>query len=487
MKTISIYYIVIAAYVIAVFGISGIFIKKSKVSYEEYTVASKSLGFTYTFFTYFSTWLSGSIILGLAAMSFKWGLYQYWFIAITFIMGSISGPIFLTRIRKLNVLTVGDFFALRYPENQKIVRLLVSFSMLSRNTSIIGAQFSTVAFFISMGFNIDFHKALFLSGALIIFYTAVGGLRGVASTHIMQGLFQIIGLPLLLVYVVKNAGGLSDIVYFYGEIDGLSYLNIFGGSSKFTEMAFLIFAPGLFFIIEDQSTWQRIISTKNDKVAFWGYTAPLGAALIWLLIPCLVGVFTKAIFPSFTAYPVAFLDFLFSLPETATLFIIFSILSASVSTCDSYLLASGVIFSQDIVHKIFFVNSSRNLVTVTRIGIVISGIVGLYASTRIFDVFELHMAGAYIGGSILTVPYLLTWFSRRMNGMGIITGMLAGVATFVLLLGNFNYSETMLLSMIANVIVASIVCLLFNKSKESAINETYYFSDKFKGVHNIPR
>lgn len=251
-------------------------------SYEEYTIASKSLGFIFTFFTYFSTWISGATILGLATISFEWGLYQYWFIAVTYIMGAVSGPIFLTRIRELNVMTIGDFFALRYPKEEKLVRFLVSISMLTRNVSIIGAQITTIAFFVSLGFGIQFTTGLILTTILIVFYTSLSGMWGVAGTDVIQGLIQIIGLPIMIFYVVQSAGGLTGIYDFYQQIGGSSYLNIFSGPSKTAEIALLFVAPGFFFLIEDQTTWQRVQSAKSVKVAFWGYLAPLGAALLWI-------------------------------------------------------------------------------------------------------------------------------------------------------------------------------------------------------------
>lgn len=473
-----------------VLSISAVFTKKSIKSYNEYTVASTSLGFFFTFFTYFSTWISGATIIGLATMSFKWGLYQYWFLAVTYIMGAVSGPVFLTRIRELNVYTVGDFFALRFPAHEKIVRLLVAVSMICRNITIIGAQFTTVAFFISIGFNVDFNKVLYLTGAFIVVYTALSGLWGVAGSDIFQGIIQLIGIPVLIFYIIRYAGGLDGIFSFYDKIDGTSYLKIFESANNTTEIFFLLLAPGLFFIIEDQATWQRIVSSKTEKVAFWGYLAPIGAALLWLLTPCLIGVFSKAVFPNFTAYPVALLDFIFSLPQPATLIIMFAILSAAIATSDTYLLASGVIFSQDIMRKVFNIRASDDrLIFLTRIGIALSGLLGMAAGMRVYDIFELYLLGAYFGGSVLTVPYLLTWFSKKINGVGLIAGILCSIVSFIVCTQFlfFSYSVSMLISMVLNYLFARFFCLAGKPPKQEDVDSTYYFSPKFHNISNIPK
>lgn len=405
-------------------------------------------------------------------------------------MGAISGPIFLTRIRSLRVQTVGDFFALRFPDNEKVIRVLVSLSMLSRNITIIGAQFTTIAFFVSIGFNIDFNRTLYFTVFFIIAYTALSGLWGVAGTDILQGTIQIIGIPILFLYIIRSAGGFQEVFEFYRLIDGTSYLNIFANTNKGSEFLLLLLAPGLFFIIEDQTTWQRINSAKSEKVAFWGYLAPIGAALIWALVPCLIGIFSKSIFPNFTAYPIALLDFIFSLPQPATVLVLFAIVSASVATCDSYLLASGIILSRDIVSKVFMIDASEEkLIFATRAGILITGVLSLYAGMQVYDIFELYMLGAYIGGSILTVPYLLAWFSRSMNGIGLIAGVISSILSFYLciLIYDLNYSISMIISMSANAIFSYFFHFIGQPPSKESVYATYYFSSRFSTIRNIPK
>lgn len=483
-------YVWILVYVIVILLTSLFFIRKSVESYGDYAVANRSLGFVFTFFTFFSTWISGATIIGLATLTFKWGVYQYWFIAVTYLMGAISGPLFLMRIRKLNVFSIGDFFALRYRRWKNVIKCMLGISMICRNITIIGAQFTTVAFILSIGFGVDFHKALIFTAIFIVLYTSLSGLWGVAGTDIIQGFIQMIGLPVLIYSIVQKSGGITDILSFYHQINGEAFLNIFYESTKSFHMLFLFLAPGLFFLIEDQISWQRIQSAKNDKVAFWGYLAPIGAALLWTLVPAFLGVFSKTIFPNFTAFPVALIDFILSLPYPAMLIIIFAILSAAISTADSYLLASGVIVSRDLIRNSFSERRSDGWnIQITRIGIILTGILSLFASWKIYDIFELFMLGAYIGGSVLTVPYLLTWFSKRMNGPGIIAGMALGAGAFSLcILGlHYSYPVAMIIAMFINVSVSYGVCAITGRPDQDEVNATYYFSQKFKKISHEKR
>ena len=483
------YYFWLQVYVFVIFAISGYFIRKSISSFDEFAVANRSLGFTFTFFTYFSTWISGATIVGLAGMTFKWGIYQYWLIGAAYIMGALAAPIFLTRIRHLHVYTIGDFFSLRFPKHEKIIRILVATSIVFRNLTIIGAQFSTIAFFISISFGIDFYFALSMSALFITSYTAFSGMWGSAGTDVVQGLFQLIGLPLLLLFVIKSSGGLVNIFDFYDKIGGAQYLDIFGISGKAKEVIFFLVAPGLFFLMEDQATWQRINSAKTDKIAFWGYLAPVGAAMIWILFPSYIGVFSKTIFPGFTAFPVALVDYILLLPKAASILILMAIISAAVSTCNTYLLASGLSLTQDIYKKVFRENASeKELIIMISLFIIVVGICSFLTSILIYDIFDLYLLGAFIAGSILAVPYLMAWFSKRMNSAGIIFGMIAGGSCFFILVYklNLSYAYAMALSLVINFVSANIICLIGPRPSEIDIAKTYYFSNKFKNIKNIP-
>ena len=423
-------------------------------------------------------------------MTLKWGIYQYWVIGVAYLIGAFAAPIFLTRIRKLNVLTIGDFFAMRFPIYERAIRILVVFSIVFRNITIIGAQFSTIAFFVSLSFGVNFYLALCFASMLIISYTALSGMWGSAGTNVIQGLFQLVGLPLLLLLIIQYAGGLNNIFDFYDKIGGGQYLSIFGSTTKVKEVIIFLIAPGLFFMMEDQATWQKIISAKSEKVAFWGYLAPVGAAMIWILFPCYIGVFSKTIFPSFTAFPVALVDFILSLPTSATIIILLAIISAAVSTCNTYLLTSGLSLTQDIYKKIIRKNASeRELVMVISGFIVFVGILSFTASVVIYDIFDLYILGAFIAGSILAVPYLLVWFSKAMNSMGIIAGMLSGGTSFFLLVFQFDftYGYSMAISLLINFICAYVFHFFGIPAQEIDVNRTYYFSHIFNNVRNIPK
>jgi Na+/proline symporter len=184
------------------------------------------------------------------------------------------------------------------------------------------------------------------------------------------------------------------------------------------------------------------------------------------------------------------LEFILSLPTVALVLIMFAILSAAVSACDSYLLAAGMIISHDILRNIFNVGKSERMsITTTRLGIALCGGMGYFAGLQVYDIFELYMLGAYIGGAVITVPYLLAWFSKRMNGVGIIAGVLTGFASFCVCIryADLGYSFSTVVSMVVNLAACYLFCLASKRPSPESVESTNYFSSKFSGVSNIPR
>lgn len=479
----------VVGYVFALIFISLFFAKKTVNSFEEYSLAGRSLGFVYIFLTYFGTWISGGVILGLAASAFKWGLYQYWIIGVAYCFGFLTGPLFVTRIHKLKLYTLGDFFALRYPEYAQVIRILVAATIILRNVTIIGAQLSTIGFLLMITLRTSFLKSVFIAMFVMVIYTALSGLRGIVATDMIQGLLQAVGLPVLLFFIYYRAGGGANVMEFYSNIGGSHYLDLFGGLGGLKKIAVFFVAPGLYFIFDDQTNWQRIYASQNDKVAFWGYLAPVCAALLWLLFPCFIGVFGKVIFPYFTAFPVALFDFIFHLPIAVATLVLVSFISAAMSTCDSYLLACGLTFSRDIYQKVFRPSASdRELIWVSRLAILFTGVLAFTSCLWIYDIFSLYISGAFFSGSIIVLPYLYTWFSRRMNSTGVIAGIIAGGTGFMISSIFLQLSNTtaMLLGLALNFLASWLIALLGTKPATEAVMNTYYWAPRFKGVKNIP-
>ncbi len=477
-------------YIAILFLLSAFFVRKALNSYEEYSLCGRKLTPVYIVFTYLGTWIGGGTIIGLSSSSYLSGVSQYWILAVPYITCFAFAILFITRIRALNQHSIGDMLALRYPDYGRIIRIPVSISLIIRNVTMVGMQFSALSILITYVFDIDRNLSVLITFLVITSYTLLSGLWGVVVTDIFQGTLQTIGLFLLLFFTVKLSGGVDRIFEFYQTNNQVRFLDLLGSENILRDILLYFTTFGVFFLMSDQTDWERIYSSKNNMTAFWGYLIPLTVTLIVLLIPAYLGVFQRVLFhsdiePKFTVY-----TFIMErLPSNAAILILISICAAIMSSADSYLLATGVIFSNDIVKE--FLNKEANdkeMIFWTRFFVIIAGAVGFAFALNIENILNLWMIGIGIGVTIILPSYLSAWFSRRVNTKGALSGISAGLLCCSLwLIGIFSFTiDKILYGVIVNAAVMMLVSVLTEKPEEECVNRTYYWSPRFDHIRKIP-
>jgi SSS family solute:Na+ symporter len=177
------------------------------------------------------------------------------------------------------------------------------------------------------------------------------------------------------------------------------------------------------------------------------------------------------------------------LPANMAIFILISICAAIMSSADSYLLATGVIFSNDIVKE--FLNKKANdkeMIFWTQFFVIIAGAVGFAFALNIEDIIYLWIIGIGIGATLILPAYLAAWFSRRINTKGALSGIAAGTvysSLWVLEILDFSI-EKIFYGIMINAAVMIAVSALTERPEPSCIGSTFYWSGKFSDVKRIP-
>jgi len=488
MKLYAVYGVLV--YIAILFLLSAFFIKKALNSYEDYSLCGRKLSPLYIIFTYLGTWIGGGTIIGLSSSSYLSGVSQYWILAVPYITCFAFAILFIARIRALHKHSIGDMLALRYPDYGRAIRIPVSIGLIIRNVTMVGMQFSALSILVTYVFHIDRNLSVLITFLVITSYTLLSGLWGVVVTDIFQGTLQTAGLFLLLFFSVKLSGGVDKIFEFYKMNDQIRFLDLMGSENMLRDIVLYFFTFGVFFLMSDQTDWERIYSSKNSRTAFWGYLIPLTVTLIVLLIPAYLGVFQRVLFHSEIDPKYAVYTFIMErLPANMAIFILISICAAIMSSADSYLLATGVIFSNDIVKE--FLNKKANdkeMIFWTQFFVIIAGAVGFAFALNIEDIIYLWIIGIGIGATIILPSYLAAWFSRRINTKGALAGIAAGViycCLWVLDILNFSIDK-IFYGIVINAAVMTVVSLLTEKPEQGYIKSTYYWSPKFRDDKKIP-
>lgn len=429
---------VVVLYILILFILSAFVIKKALNSYEEYSYCGRSLSIAFVLFTYFGTWIGGGTIVGLVGKSYEFGANQYWIIAMSCIVEVFFAIFFIKKIRVLKLKTIGEFYALKFPDYHQVIRIPVTSGLLIRNVTMVAMQFSALSYLVTFIFDISRNLALLLVFLVITTYTVLSGLWGVVITDVFQGILQTGGLIVLVVFTLKAAGGMGDVVQFYKDNAHIQNLNLFFINLSWWEIGLYIIAFGLFFLMNDQANWERIYASKGEKTAKWGFIIPLIITLILLVFVTYLGVFQRAIFQDGIAPSDIIYHFIFTLIDSKIAAIVLVGLIASImSSADSFLLASGTMVAEDIIRKFIFKEASdRELIFWVRIFIVVTGSLGFAFAINIEDIIYLWLMGIGLPSILLLPGYFLGWFYKKSTTKGILLGMgVGGVYASLMALG----------------------------------------------------
>lgn len=422
----SFYFVI--AYIVILFILSAFLIKKALNSFEEYGYCGRSLSIGFVLFTYLGTWIGGGTIIGLVGRSYQYGASQYWLIAMSCIVELFFALLFIGKIRKLGLKSITGFFAMRYPDYEEVVRIPVSAALLIRNVTMIAMQFSALSYLITFIFGINRNLALLLVFLVVIIYTVLSGLWGVAVTDVFQGILQTGGLIILIAISLKFAGGIQEVEAFYHTEGSLKNLNLFATNLQWYEIILYIIAFGLFFLMNDQTNWERVYASKGEKTAKWGFMIPLVITLMMLVMITYLGVFQRVIFSDAEDSSTVLYNFIFNMANSKWMFLILvGLLAAVMSSADSFLLASGVLVSEDIIKRFIIKDADdREMIFFARVFIVVTGAIAFAFAINIDDILYLWLTGIGMTSVILVPGYFLGWFTKRSSTRGILIGMLTG-------------------------------------------------------------
>lgn len=237
---------------------------------DDYFLAGKNVTFFPLMMTFLATQVGGGVVLGSAEEA-----YQFGWSVLLYPLGVAVGLIVLglgigRKLAQFRVSTVAHIFEIAYgsPRLRKIASTL---SILSLFMILVAQVIASSKFLVSLGMDSTWLFILFW--AIVIFYTAQGGLKAVISTDMVQaGVFSIVFL------------GVFAWIFFSGaSMDTIASAPFATVSTKLTGWLLM---PLLFMLIE-QDMGQRCFAGASGKI--------VSKAAIWsgiaTMVVCTVPVF----------------------------------------------------------------------------------------------------------------------------------------------------------------------------------------------------
>ena len=188
---------------------------RSTKNFDDYILGGRSLGSVVTALSAGASDMSGWLVMGLPGAIFLSGISESW-IAIGLTLGAylnwkiVAGRLRVQTEHHNNALTLPDFFASRFEDRSKILRvvsaviILVFFTIYCASGIVAGARL------FESTFHMNYETALWAGAAATIVYTFIGGFLAVSWTDTVQASLMIFALILTPVMVIFTVGGLGD-------------------------------------------------------------------------------------------------------------------------------------------------------------------------------------------------------------------------------------------------------------------------------------
>jgi len=407
---------------------------------KDYAVAGRHLPLPVVMATVFATWFGAEAVFGVSATFVTEGLNG---VAADPFGSSmcliIAGFFFSTQLYKLNILTLGDFYRMRY---NRTVEVLTTIAIVISYLGWVAAQIKALGLIFSMITDgaVSEDVGMILGTAIVLTYTTLGGMLSVAVLDFVQMIVVIGGLLYIGNIVSGMTGGVAPVIE---HARAAGKLDFFPKGADI--WVWITFVGGWMTMmlgsIPQQDVFQRITSAKSAKIALWGSILGASVYFCFTFVPMFIAYSATLIDPAFfgklviedsqKVLPTLVLQ---HTPVFAQAIFFGAVLSAIMSCSSATLLAPSVTFAENIVRGYIPHLGDKGFLRVMRICLVVFGItVLLYAlnsERSIFGMVEsaykITLAGAF-------VPLIFGAFWKRATSQGALAAIIGGITTWVLI------------------------------------------------------
>jgi SSS family solute:Na+ symporter len=431
-RLITLDYLVIALYFIAVFAIGYYHSRKERTA-AGYFLASRDVAWWAIGASLFSSNIGSEHFIGLAGTGAASGLAVGHFEWLASVILLILGWVFVPFYLRSNVYTMPEFLERRY--NRACRTYLASISLIAYIFTKIAVAIFAGAIVLErvLGWSM-WQSAIALIIATGI-YTVAGGLAAVIYTEVIQTVILVAGALALMFIGLGEVGGWSGLQASLPE--DFFHMMKPTDHADFPWTGIFFGAPllGIWYWCTDQVIVQRVLSAKDISHAKRGTILAGFLKILPVFMLIVPGMIARAKFPaqmeanSNSAFPTLVVELL---PAGLLGVMIAAMLAALMSSLSAVFNSSSTIFTMDFYKRWRPSASESQLVAVGRVATVIMVALGLAwipFMSRISDQLYVYLQSvqAYISPPIAAV-FLLGVFWKRINGQGAISSLLVGFA-----------------------------------------------------------
>ena len=406
---------------------------------SDFAVAGRSLPLIMVITTTFATWFGAETVMGVPARFVQGGLNAI--IEDPFGAGTcliLVGLFFATKLYKLNLLTIGDYYRQRYGKG---IEVFCSVAIILSYLCWVAAQITALGLVFSVLTDGAMSPAVgMIIGTLaVLIYVVVGGFLAVALTDFIQMIVLVIGMSIIAFFAADLAGGADKVLGMAHQANLWRLLP----EPNFTDIIFFIGAAitMMFGSIPQQDVFQRVMSAKDAPTARAGAVIGGASYILFGFVPMFI-VAAAVVVMGNNAMEIARNDYqqllptfvMTKMPLIMQILFFGALLSAIKSTSSATLLAPSTSFTENILKNLRPGMSDRQQLLAMRITIVIfAALVLLYAiAMEGTSIYELVSSAYQVTLVAAFVPLLMGLYWKRATTQGAILSIGAGLFVWIL-------------------------------------------------------
>jgi SSS family solute:Na+ symporter len=461
---------VVAAYFLAVAGISVWSSRHSQEGSSEYFLSGRSVGWLAIGASLFASNISAEHFIGLAgsgkASGLAVGQFEWLACFILLLLGWLFVPLYL----RLGVFTMPEFLEHRFDRSCRTYLSGVSLIAYVFTKISVALYATSMVLRTILGWDV-------YTGAIVMvlatgLYTLIGGLRAVIYTELFQAFVLIGGAALLTWLAVDEVGGFAAL----GQGVPAEYFNLWKSAehTDFPWTGILFGAPilGVWYWCTDQMIVQRTLAAKTIADAQRGAIFAGFLKLLPVFIMVLPGLAGRILYPDVKPDQMYATLVNELLPPGLKGLVVAALLAALMSSLSAVYNSASTLVVMDFYKPLRPAASEKELVRAGQAATLILIVAGFawlpflgVMSEQLF--VYLQSVQAYISPPIAAV-FLLGLLWKRVNGAGalaaLLTGFVLGAIRFVAEIGvklDHAWVKTDLIHWYATINFLHVAILLF--------------------------
>ena len=495
--------VLVIAYFALLIGI-GMYCRRNATDVNGFVLGGRSVGPWLTAFAYGTSYFSAVVFVGYAGQfGWKYGISATWAGIGNAIIGSLLAWVVLgrrTRImtQHLDSATMPQFFGRRF--NSPALKIAASAIIFIFLIPYTASLYNGLSRLFGMAFNIDYSFCILIMAVLTAIYVIAGGYMATAINDFIQGIIMLFGIVTVIAAVLMSKGGLMAAYEGLAAVSDESVSTMPGAFASF-------FGPdplNLLFVVilTSLGTWglpqmvQKFYAIKDEGAIKKGTVISTLFALVVAGGCYFLGgfgrLFSDKIDIAANGYDSVIPTMLENLSPALIALVVILVLSASMSTLSSLVLASSSTLTIDFIKGAFVKDmSEKRQLLLMRILVVIfiaiSAVLALiqYRSSVTFIAQLMGISWGALAGAFLA-PFLYSLYWKKTTkaacwvcfifGAGLMTvDMVVRSSLPAIMQSPINCGA---IAMLAGLIIVPVVSIFTPKPDKQLVDDAFACYDK---------